>query len=71
MLLARMGKAWLKHHRDNGSVLWDFSISRLMSVVLVAALGAKSGDVAPSNEYAGLEYMTWCDIELIVEGAPQ
>ena len=42
-----------------------------MSIVLVASLGARSGDVARSKLYTGTEFIKWKHIHLHLEGSPR
>ena len=68
MILARMSTTWLRHHLQNGSFLWDYTIARLMSVVLIAALGCRSGDITRASAYQGVEYIKWSDVSLTLNG---
>ena len=67
MTLTRLGSDWLRNARDHGTILWDYTITRLIAVVLVAALRIRGGDVTRSRFYHGLEYMKWADVALTME----
>jgi hypothetical protein len=47
---------------------WDVAIYRLMSVVLITALGCRGGDAARSRGYSGIEYLQYRHVELVLEG---
>ena len=68
MTLSRMIRSYLDHWHSKGSINWDIVVTRCLSVVLVAALGARSGDVAQTRCYHELEYMRWRDIEMDFDG---
>jgi hypothetical protein len=50
---------------EEGTMTWDITISRCLSIVLVAAVGARSGDVtvAPLDRHA-LPYLAYKDVVL-------
>jgi hypothetical protein len=47
-IVSRMGNAWFDHHHRHGTWSWDVTIAKLMSIVLIASLGSRAGDVARS-----------------------
>ncbi|CAF9942527.1 MAG: hypothetical protein ALECFALPRED_009791 [Alectoria fallacina] len=49
---------------------WDIVVAKCLSVVPVASLGCRSGNVARSNGDVGFEYMQWRHIDLFYEGEP-
>lgn len=65
--LSRMVRVFLEHHIQNGALNFDVVMSKCLSVVLIAALGSRSGDVARSDGYKGTEYMQYRHIELYLE----
>ncbi|KAK9245323.1 hypothetical protein V1506DRAFT_521936 [Lipomyces tetrasporus] len=71
MTVSRMGRAWLEHHHNHGTVNWDITLARLMSVVLVTSLGCRAGDAARSQFYEGTEFMQYRHVELQLEGEPK
>ncbi|KAK5721898.1 hypothetical protein LTR15_006491 [Elasticomyces elasticus] len=62
--LSRMIRAYLIHTLEHGTMNWDITISRCLGVVLTAALGCRSGDIARTIGYKGTEYMKFRDIDL-------
>lgn len=66
--LSRLVRAYLERALCYGTRNWDLIIAKCFSVVLVAALGARAGDVARSHGYTGQEYLQFRHIELTVEG---
>ncbi|KAK3617227.1 hypothetical protein LTR56_025441 [Elasticomyces elasticus] len=62
--LSRMIRAYLTHTLEHGTMNWDITISRCLGVVLTAALGCRSGDIARTIGYKGTEYMKFRDIDL-------
>lgn len=67
-VLGRTGSNPLLHHIENGSVLWDCSIARLMPVVLMASLKACSGNVTRADRYKGMEHMKWSHVNFTIDG---
>jgi len=66
--LSRMVRTFLNHCHTHGCWSWDVVISKCLSVVLVAALGARSGDVTRTAQYRGSEYLQWRHIEMYCHG---
>lgn len=66
--LSRMTQAFIQHFHDFGCWNWDVVISKCLSVVLIASLSARGGDVTHSQGYCASEYMRWEHIELTCEG---
>lgn len=65
-----MIRAFLEHFHAYGCLSWDIVVAKYLSVVPVASLGCRSGDVTGSNGYTGFEYMQWRHIDLLYEGEP-
>ena len=66
-----MIRAFLEHFHTYGCLSWDIVVAKCLSVVPVASLGCRSGDVTGSNGYTGFEYMQWRQIDLLYEGEPK
>ncbi|KAI9793441.1 MAG: hypothetical protein M1816_000335 [Peltula sp. TS41687] len=67
MTLTRIGRSWLQYHHTNGSLNWDITLSRWLSVVLVASLGCRVGDAARSALWTGDQYMLYEHIDLLLD----
>lgn len=63
-------RPFLEDSHKHGCTSWDVMIAKCLPAVLIASLGARSGDVARSDMYTGSEYMRWHHIELSSEGCP-
>ncbi|KAI8266830.1 hypothetical protein K4K58_009154 [Colletotrichum sp. SAR11_239] len=61
-VVRRMIGAILSDAIVNGSYSWDATILRVLSILVPAALGARSGDVSRSHYYKGDEYTKWEDV---------
>jgi predicted transcriptional regulator len=68
-VLSRLVSTFLSHTVVYGTNNWDITIAKCLSVVLVAALGARSGDVARSSLYKGQEYLQYRHIALYIDKA--
>ncbi|KAJ4373385.1 hypothetical protein N0V83_003680 [Neocucurbitaria cava] len=62
--LSRMIRAFLTHHIEHGAWNFDVIMSKCLSVVLISSLACRSGDIARSHGYKGMEYMQYKHIEL-------
>ena len=67
-VLSRLVSSFLTHTIQQGTRNWYLPIAKCLSVVLVAALGARPGDVARSYLYTGQEYLRFRNIHLHVVG---
>jgi hypothetical protein len=68
-VLSRLVRAYLTHGVEQGTLNWDVTMARCLSVVLVSSLGARCGDVGLVRTYEGKAYyMQWRHIELSLEG---
>ena len=68
-VLSRLVRAYLTRGIEQGTVNWDIIVAKCLSMVLVASLGSRTGDVALSGKYKGTTYyMQYRHIELFVEG---
>lgn len=69
-MLPRIALAWIDHHERHGTGSWDATLLKLMAVVLVAALGVRSGDVARTALHDGCQYMAWRDVRIRLHDGP-
>ena len=67
-VLSRLVSSLLSHKIQHGSINWDIQIAKCLSVVLISALGARSGDVTRSNHYTGQEFLQWRHVHLHIVG---
>ena len=49
MILARLVSKFLGYHIRSGTSNWDVTIAKVMSIVLVASIGSRAGDVSRSQ----------------------
>ena len=68
-VLSRLVSSYLSHNIKHGSLNWDITIAKCLSLVLISALGARSGDVARSLHYKGQEYLQWRHVQLHLVGS--
>jgi len=62
-MLEKMSRSWLRLGLDVGCKSWDVHLQKLLSVVILSALGTRSGELALSVHYTE-EYMRWEHISL-------
>jgi hypothetical protein len=65
--LSRMVRECLKHFIAKGCSSWDVIVAKCLSITLVAALGARAGDVSRSYGYHNDEFLQWGYIRLYVD----
>ncbi|TPX13777.1 uncharacterized protein E0L32_005721 [Thyridium curvatum] len=65
-IAALMIKAVLRDAITNGTLNWDLTIQRVLAVLLLSSIGARSGDIARTNRYKGKQYLSWQDITIRV-----
>lgn len=65
--VSRLVRLFLEDAKLNGTLNWDLTVAKCLSVVLVAGLGIRSGDAALSSGYTE-EFMRWEDIEITLTG---
>jgi hypothetical protein len=58
--------AMIKDAPQNGTKSWDVLWSRLTSLILLAAVAGRSGEIALSQGYDELHIMTWSDVRMII-----
>lgn len=68
-VLSRLVSSYLSHNIKHGSLNWDIPIAKCLSLVLISALGARSGDVFRSMHYKGQEYLQWRHVRLHLVGS--
>lgn len=62
--LSRMVLKFLQHHHEVGIGNWDIVIARCLAATLVSAVAGRSGDVARTGKYKGMEYLQWRHIKM-------
>lgn len=65
--ISRMIRVFLEHHLEHGAWNFDVVVLKCLTIVLIAALGCRSGDVALSQGYKGAEHLQYQHIELFLE----
>lgn len=70
MALSRLCRSFIVHCAEYGAINWDYIVARLLSVTLVASLGARAGDVALSKGYAANECLQYRHIRLALGEGP-
>ena len=68
--LSRLTRSFLRHATEHGTVNWDAVVAKMLSVTLVSALGARSGDVVLTRGYKGSQYLQYRHIRLSLEDGP-
>jgi hypothetical protein len=63
--------AFLQTGLEEGCASWDIRLSKLLSVVLIAACACRSGDITHSSLYTEMEYLTFGDITLSFKDGDQ
>jgi len=64
LVVRAMARAVLDDALANGTYSWDVTLYKVFSMVLTASLGGRSGDVALSKGYTGLEFTKWEDVRV-------
>jgi hypothetical protein len=65
-MLEKMSRSWLRLGLDAGCNSWDVHLQKLLSVVMLSALGCRSGELTLSELYKE-EYMRWKHVTLKLE----
>lgn len=68
LTLSRMVRAYIEYCLTKGCGNWDLVVAKSLSVTLISALGARSGDVTRSDLYHGTQFLQYQEIELYVDG---
>lgn len=67
MIMDRMASAYITHHLDHGARNWDIIAARMMSVVLIAGIGCRAGDVTRAAMWDGVQFLQWQHVDLTFE----
>ncbi|KAI4188506.1 MAG: hypothetical protein L6R41_002106 [Letrouitia leprolyta] len=68
-VLSCLVRAFIIRGIEHGTVNWDITIAKCLSVALVSSLGSRTGDVALSYEHKGKPYyLQYRHVELSIEG---
>lgn len=67
--VSRLVRTFLEHWTRVGTWSFDMIVARCLSVVLISALGCRSGDASQSSGYTGTEYVQYKHVELYLERA--
>jgi hypothetical protein len=59
---------WMERGLGDGITSWDTYIARQLSIVLIASLAARSGDVVRTQVYEGMECCLFKDLTLSFRG---
>jgi hypothetical protein len=62
--LLALTDVWMNSGLSDGIASWDTYISRQLSIVLMASLAARSGDVTRTQVYEGMECCCFKDLTL-------
>jgi hypothetical protein len=65
-MLENMSRSWLRVGLNAGCNSWDVHLQKLLSVVMLSALGCRSGELTLSEHYTE-EYMRWKHVTLELE----
>jgi len=65
--VSRLLRTFLERAVHRGTPNWDVVLAKCLSIVLVSALGVRSGDLARSYGYRGDEYLQYRHIELYLD----
>jgi hypothetical protein len=63
-----MTDAWMNSGLIDGVTSWDTNISRQLSIVLIASLAARSGDVVRTQVYKDMECCLFKDLTVSFQG---
>jgi hypothetical protein len=63
-LAKKLVTAFLEDALNSGTLSWDVTISKALSIVLTSALMCRSGDVARNSAYHGMECLLFEHIHL-------
>lgn len=63
-MIRKMSVALINDAEQNGTLSWDVTLSRVLSLVLQATVAGRSGDVARSRQYYGQEFLQYGHITI-------
>lgn len=67
VVMQRIARNWLERALAEGTTSWDQVLMRLLGVVVAVSCNARSGDIARTRLYTGLECLCWRHVELKLE----
>ncbi|SMR55280.1 unnamed protein product [Zymoseptoria tritici ST99CH_1E4] len=70
-VILRMAQIWIDRAIDEGCISWDRTLLKLLGVVLQSACSSRSGDIARSTLYKGLECLCWKHLQLTIKDPDQ
>ena len=59
IIINRMPSAYITHHLDHGARNWDIIAVRMRSVVLIAGIGYRAGDITRAAMWDGVQFLQW------------
>ncbi|KAL1623785.1 hypothetical protein SLS54_004246 [Diplodia seriata] len=62
--IRKMALGFMRDALEKGTRSWDTTILKLTSILVIAALGSRPGDVVRSTMYTDMEVLTWEDLTL-------
>jgi len=71
ILVLRLANFWLINALTNGTKSWDVTISRLLSIVLMAGCASRAGEIARSPKYVKMECLCWKDVDMRFDRASE
>jgi hypothetical protein len=68
-VVRKLTTAMVKQALEHGTMTWDITVAKVLSIVFVAALGARTGDVtvAPLDRHK-LPYLCYQDVVIKMDG---
>jgi hypothetical protein len=70
-LVLRLANFWLINALTQGTKSWDITISRLLSMVLMAGCASRAGEIARSPKYIKMECLCWKDVDMRFDRASE
>ena len=67
MIMKEMTSTYITHHLDHGARNWDIILVRMMSVVFIAGMGCRAGDVTRVAMWDGIQFLQWQHVDLTFE----
>jgi len=71
VLVLRLANFYLMNALTDGTKSWDITISRLLSIVLMAACASRAGEIARSPKYVKMECLCWKDVDIRFDRASE
>lgn len=63
-IVEKLANTWIEKSLVDGCLSWDTVLLKLLSVLLMAGLAARCGDITRSALYQGTEFLTFRDVEI-------